>query len=192
MQKLNKIAVLSKANYDLFCDFRPPDNHIDTSPPSVGLPPLPLIYEMYQKINQRFFESRLPIVRISYSQKMLIAGSYTPALKEIRLGIRYHKIFPDDIEDTLKHEMIHILNPSHNGNFKAMAKKIGASLKAKSHPDLQQVAKYIYICPVCARKYPRRKRLRMVSCGVCSKNRKFDQSCKLILLQDKKICDIAK
>jgi predicted SprT family Zn-dependent metalloprotease len=145
------------------------------------LPDINSLYRMFDTYNDELFKRRLPRVRISYSNRMLIAGSYTPALREIKLGRKYHKIFPDDLSDTLKHEMIHIIYPRHDRKFKALAARLKVSLKARAHPDLRGPYKYLYICPSCGREYPRRKRFRMASCGICSRGNRFDPKFKLRL-----------
>jgi predicted SprT family Zn-dependent metalloprotease len=139
------------------------------------------LYRLFDEFNRTFFDGELPPVKISYSVKMLMAGSYTPMKKEIKIGTRYHRLFPEELTDTLKHEMIHIVNPSHNRLFKVEAKRIGASLKAQSHPSLSGQVRFIYACPACEREYPRRKRLRMASCGVCSSGGRYDSRYKLYL-----------
>jgi len=153
----------------------------------VLLPPVSGLYRMYDRFNQEYFDNRLPVAKISYSSRMLIAGSYMPGKNEIKIGRKYHEIFPDEVADTLKHEMLHIVIPSHNSRFKAAAARIGASLKAKSHPSLRGNYKYLYVCPSCGREYPRRKRLRKAYCGICTKRGQFDDRFKLKLLKPKKV-----
>jgi predicted SprT family Zn-dependent metalloprotease len=111
---------------------------------------------------------------------MLVAGGYFPDKNEIRISVKYHTFFPDEVYDTLKHEMIHIVHFKHDAAFKRMARRIGASIRANEHPALRRRPRYIYICPGCFAEYPRQKRLRMASCGKCSKG-KFDPRYKLIL-----------
>ncbi|PKK82458.1 MAG: hypothetical protein CVT49_13545 [candidate division Zixibacteria bacterium HGW-Zixibacteria-1] len=154
---------------------------------AVTLPPVSLLDSMYDDFNREYFGGKLPKATISYSGRMLTAGSYTPGRNEIKIGRKYHEIFPEEIADTLKHEMIHVINQSHDRRFKAMADKIGASVKAKAHPALRGNCKYMYICPECGREYPRRKRLRMASCGICTKGRRYDENFKLRLAKSKKV-----
>jgi hypothetical protein len=111
---------------------------------------------------------------------MLAAGGYFPRKKEIRISEKYHTYFPDEVYDTLKHEMIHIVHLKHDKKFKDIAHRIGASIRANEHPDLRRPPRYLYVCPHCNTEYPRHKRLRMASCGKCSKG-KFDPKYKLIL-----------
>lgn len=153
----------------------------DRQPAPLVSPSLPEVAELYRwfdEFNWLYFGGKLPKVGIAYSGRMTSAGSYTPSQKLIRLGRRYHEIYPEELQDTLKHEMIHILHPNHNAAFKREAERLGASLRAKSHPSLRRPPRYLYICPGCGHEYPRQKRLRMASCGRCSKG-KFDSRFKL-------------
>lgn len=149
------------------------------------LPTILELYKLFDQYNQNYFEGKLPRVTIVYSNRMTSAGSYTPRDKVIKIGRKYHNLFPEDIGDTLKHEMIHIIHFKHNKAFKDLAKKIGASIKAKPHPSLRRAPKYIYNCPNCKMEYPRQKRLVMASCGKCSKGKRFDKRYKLQLIQSK-------
>lgn len=150
-------------------------------PLSGDLPTPAILYRWYDELNWSYFGGKLPSVRIEYSSRMTSAGSYTPGEKLIRISRRYHELFPDDLLDTLKHEMIHVLHPSHNAAFKREAARIGASLRAKTHTLLRRPPKYIYRCPGCGHSYPRQKRFRMASCGDCSKG-SFDPRFKLVLV----------
>ncbi|MFQ5499768.1 MAG: SprT-like domain-containing protein [Candidatus Zixiibacteriota bacterium] len=145
------------------------------------LPTQAELYRMYERFNWLYFHGKLPAVQIEYSNRMRCAGSYTPVKKLIRIGRKYHDLFPAEIADTLKHEMIHIIHIKHDMAFRAEAQRIGASVKAKYHPSLRKQPKYLYICPGCGMEYPRQKRLRMASCGECSPGRKFDRRFKLRL-----------
>lgn len=145
------------------------------------LPTIPQLYELFDRYNQLFFKGKLPRVTIQYSTRMMNAGSYVPSQKIIRIGRKYHELFPGDVDDTLRHEMIHILNPNHDAAFKREAKRIGASLKGQSHPDLVRPPKYVYSCPKCGLEYARHRQLRMASCGKCSPQGHFDKRFKLSL-----------
>lgn len=165
---------ISPTNLDLF-----------DAPPSSGvispdLPSIENLEEMFDIYNAHYFGGKLPLVKITYSKRLLAAGCYYPQKKEIRLSVRYHKLFPDEVYDTLKHEMIHVIHLKHDAAFKRMARRIGASVKANDHPDLRKPPRYLYVCPVCHTEYPRQKRLRLASCGKCSRHG-FDDRFKLIL-----------
>lgn len=182
---------MNKAHYDLFdrpeaalIASAPKDLRAQGDPPhGDNLPDIKELYVLFDNFNRIYFEGALPPVKIAYSDRMLIAGSYFPAKREIKIGRKYHQIFGNELEDTLKHEMIHVVNPRHDRSFKELAGRIGASLRAKSHPDLRGSFRYIYICPSCMKEYTRRKRLRMASCGICSPGGKFDPRFKLRLIK---------
>lgn len=172
--------IASSANYDLFANgsaSRSPATALTGDP---SLPDIHELYRMFDIYNRQYFDGHLPNVIIIWSKRMLAAGAYYVHKKEIRLSEKYHKIFPDEVYDTLKHEMIHILHPRHDAPFKEMARRIGASIRANAHPSLRRPAKYLYRCPQCQTEYPRSKRLRMASCGRCSKGG-FDGRYKLKL-----------
>lgn len=140
----------------------------EARPVGPELPSVATLYRMFDELNWLYWGGKLPPVTIKYSTRMLSAGSFTPKAKLIKISKRYHEIFPHELEDTLKHEMIHILHFYHDADFKREAARVGTTLKATHHPLLRRPPKYIYECPSCRKEYPRRKRLRMNSCGVCS------------------------
>ncbi|GEM_PF-445914 len=147
--------------------------------PTSELPGLDELYRLFDYYNWKYFGGRLPRVKIEYSTRMTCAGSYSPNRRLIKIGRRYHEIFPQDLEDTLKHEMIHIRHYHHDAKFKAEAVRIGASLKAREHPNLRRPPKYVYECPGCGAEYPRQRRLVQASCTYCSANRRYDPRFKL-------------
>ena len=149
---------------------------------SGSLPPVSDPYRLFDEYNWLYFGGKLPGVRIEYSSRMSSAGSYTPSQKLIRIGRKYHELFPEDLADTLKHEMIHLIHLKHDKAFRAEASRLRTSVKARSHPSLHKPPKYVYVCPNCGREYPRQKRLRMSSCGSCSP-RRYDERYKLRLLR---------
>lgn len=157
------------------------DATLALEPDRAELPPIEELHRLFERYNWIYFEGKLPKVRIEYSNRMRSAGSYTPSERLIKIGRKYHEIFPRELSDTLKHEMIHILYLKHDSDFKREAARIGASVRAKSHPALQRPPKYTYVCWHCGREYPRQKRLVMASCGRCSRGRRFDPRYKLKL-----------
>ncbi|MFH1687235.1 MAG: SprT-like domain-containing protein [bacterium] len=192
---------LRAVNYDLFVATEPRPA-VDPSPVRVlppmpsamtgafagpeasaeGLPEVEALYVMYGRLNREYFNNLLPPVTIEYSNRMLsTAGSYSPSKRLIRIGRRYHEVFPADLVDTLKHEMIHIVYPDHDAAFRSEARRLQVSMKARYHPSLMKPPRYWYVCPQCGREYPRQKRLRMASCGRCSHGSRFDRRCKLTL-----------
>jgi len=161
------------------------DESLQSKTKPTELPSLEELYSLFDRYNWMYFEGRLPRVKIEYSKRMSMAGAYYPGRKLIRIGQKYHNIFPEEVSDTLKHEMIHIIYMKHDTDFKAEAKRIGTSLKARYHPDLEREPKYLYHCDGCGTKYPRQKRLVMASCGNCSSGGVYDERFKLKLLHSR-------
>ncbi|MDX9857326.1 MAG: hypothetical protein RBT76_06025 [candidate division Zixibacteria bacterium] len=155
------------------------------TPQTSGLPSLSELYRRFDLFNWMFFAGKLPRVRIEYSSRMVAAGSYAPHEKLIKIGRKYHEIFPEDVDDTLKHEMIHIIHFHHDAAFRREAERIGCMLRARSHPSLVRPSRYIYQCPNCGRRYGRQKRLRMASCGYCSDRGRYDDRFKLRLVESR-------
>lgn len=197
---------LSALNYDLFRpesqappapatlytkikQYHQPLARVDLRPVQPDMDSLPTVAELqrlFDRFNWTYFGGKLPDVRIEYSTRMLSAGSYTPHQKLIKIGRKYHEIFPADIDDTLKHEMIHILHFKHDAAFRAEAARIGTSVRARAHPLLRKPPRYVYVCRNCGQRYPRQKRLVMASCGSCSSGRRFDPRFKLKRLKSNK------
>ena len=172
-------------NFDLFENAQIAISVQEISPKDQSglLPSTETLYHLFNRFNYLYFDGKLPRPVIEYSSRMTCAGSYTPVKNLIKISQKYHAIYPNEIEDTLKHEMIHIIHFNHNAAFKAEAKRIGSSLKAKTHPSLRKSPKYLYVCPSCGLEYPRQKKVRMSSCGSCSRNNEFERRFKLILIK---------
>jgi len=196
---------LAALNYDLFVaeDLTPPapatihskieaaglsrvEIPLETNP--LVTPELPTEAELARRFdiyNWQYYQGRLPKPRIAYSTRMKAAGSYSPSENLIRIGKAYHEVFPDELNQTLKHEMIHIIHIKHDRNFKREAERLGTTVRAKYHESLIKPPKYVYGCPSCQKEYPRQKRLVMASCGYCSPKGKFDKRYKLVLIDSK-------
>ncbi len=180
-------------NYDLFVGNRKREGDfngnaarkLQTSPrrSNTELPTVGGLQHLFVRLNNLFFNGKLKKTAIEYSNRMTCAGSYCPDDAVIKISRRYHEIFPDEIEDTLKHEMIHIKHFYHDAAFKVEARRIGASLKAKTHPLLQRPPKFLYVCPGCGTEYPRQKRMSKHSCGDCSANSSYDERFRLKLIK---------
>ncbi len=151
------------------------------APAKPGLPELEELERMFDHYNWLYFRGRLRKPKIEYSTRMTTAGAFFPKLRLIRMSRRYHEIFPEEIADTLKHEMIHLVHLKHDAKFQAEAARIGASVKAQTHPLLGRPPRLLYECPKCGTDFPRQKKLVMASCGYCSKGGRYDERFKLVL-----------
>lgn len=165
--KHSTLQSLAKAQTDLF------------APRAVVLPDAAELARRYAQFNLRYFRNTLPRVIIKWSKRMRIAGTCDSHRRIITLSHTYHTHFPDDVDDTLKHEMIHLRCPHHDAAFRREAARIGASVHCRDYPELHPRARYMYVCPVCDTEYPRVKRAQLY-CGRCAR-RGFDPRFKLVL-----------
>jgi len=133
----------------------------------------------FRAFNEEHFDGTLPRARVRWSNRMRIAGICDHQRRIIRLSRSYHEHFPEDIDDTLKHEMIHLVRHSHDAAFKREAARVGASVHCREYPGLHPRARIVYICPACGSIYHRTRQERLF-CGTCSRNR-FDTRFQLIL-----------
>ena len=65
---------------------------LDKNP--AALPTTEELERMFERFNWMYFSGQLPAVRIEYSRRMLSAGSYTPSTRLIRIGRKYHELYP--------------------------------------------------------------------------------------------------
>ncbi len=149
------------------------------TPVPVLLPDPDELARRYAEFNLRYFQDSLPPVTIKWSKRMRIAGTCDSHRRIITLSYVYHTHFPNDVDDTLKHEMIHLRCPHHDAAFRREAARIGTSVHCHDYPELHPRARFIYVCPTCNTEYPRVKRAQLY-CGRCAR-RGFDPRFKLIL-----------
>ena len=124
----------------------------------------------YKEFNRHFFDSSLPSVTLRWSQRMRVAGTCDSHRRIITLSHIYHSHFPDDVDDTLKHEMIHLRHRRHDAGFRREAARVGASVHCREYSELHPRARFIYVCPNCGTEFPRSKRERLY-CGRCARRR---------------------
>ncbi len=174
-------TALARINYDLFAA-DPEEEFRRKAEKGSFFPTDSDLGQLFDCLNRKYFNGILPKARVEWSSRMKHAGTcYTKDLT-IRLGVDYHRHYPEDIVDTLKHEMIHIRLPNHGRKFQREAERLGTSLHAKYYPGMLRGMKYVYVCPACGITYPTRKMLRNRSCGACSKGR-YDGRFKLKFLR---------
>lgn len=133
----------------------------------------------YNQYNKEIFNDRLPRnVCVYWSNRMTADAGVarwkykrgTGELFDIHIGLSvpYHHKYPNEIKDTLVHEMIHILHPKeghgmwfhfekdrinreHNMNITVYS--TGHATERK-----KQKRKYIYACKKCGQEFPRVRR----------------------------------
>lgn len=147
----------------------------------VELPEEAELQRRFARFNVELFSSKLPEATIRWSRRMRIAGTCERQRSLITLSRVYHERFPEDVDDTLKHEMIHLRYAGHGPAFKREAKRVGASIHCRSYEGIHPRARLLYVCPTCWREFHRAKPAELY-CGRCSRG-KLVAGAKLILKQ---------
>ena len=143
-----------------------------------SLPPNTDLTAAFEALAREFYPGHRLAFRVEWSRRMnRSAGLCYYRRKVVRLSWKYHAAFPQEISNTLKHELIHAAGVlGHGRRFRAEARRLGCDVHAKPMP--RRPFRYVYACPSCANEVRTRKRVDF-SCGRCS--RKWDPRFRLIL-----------
>jgi len=138
------------------------------------------LYELYEFFNSKYFNNTLPKssdVLIEWSSRLTASAGICypkPINPIIRLSTHYHEKFPEEIESTLLHEMIHLTINGHGVNFKKEIDRInslGGNVKRYSKQRAKEKKiNWIYKCKKCSREYKRNRKFSNISkyrCGAC-------------------------
>lgn len=136
----------------------------------IALPDEDELLRRFHQFNAEFFKGKLPAATIRWSTRMRIAGTCHRHRALITLSRPYHENFPGDVDDTLKHEMIHLRYAGHGPAFRREAARIGASIHCREYDGIHPRAKLVYACPTCWREF-RRSKPGELYCGRCSRGR---------------------
>lgn len=139
-----------------------------------ALPDEAELQRRFDWFNETLFKSRLPAASIRWSTRMRIAGTCQRHRLLITLSRPYHERFPQDVDDTLKHEMIHLRYAGHGPAFRREAQRVGASVHCREYDGIHPKARLVYACPSCWREYRRMKPAELY-CGRCSRGRLVPQ-----------------
>lgn len=133
---------------------------------------LPDLTPLYAKLRATYFRapgggSHLPppdAVRVEWSNRLTAsAGICYPRVRVIRLSTHYHKKYPDEIESTLLHEMIHLIVPGHGPEFYRWLERIRAAggrvERYSKERALPKPARWRYTCVRCGQAALRIRRL---------------------------------
>lgn len=138
------------------------------------------LYELYDNFNSKYFNNTLPKsseIIIEWSGRLTASAGicYRKAKNSIiRLSTHYHKDFPEEIESTLLHEMIHLKIKGHGQEFKKEINRInslGGNVKRFSkRRSTKKRINWIYKCKKCSKKYERNHKISKLNryrCGIC-------------------------
>jgi predicted SprT family Zn-dependent metalloprotease len=138
------------------------------------------LHNLYDNLNKKYFNDNLPKsseIILEWSGRLTASAGVCyrkPKNSVIRLSTHYHKDFPEEIENTLLHEMIHLKVKGHGPEFKKEINRIislGGKVKrfSKRRATKKRI-NWIYKCKKCSKQYERNRKittLKRYRCGIC-------------------------
>ncbi|HEV3158136.1 MAG TPA: SprT-like domain-containing protein [Candidatus Baltobacteraceae bacterium] len=158
------------------------------------LPDVATLQLLFARLNAQHFRGEIRPHRIAYNTRFSnLAGRITYRPPLIELSAKHFERWPDALEETLLHEMIHAWlhmrgeGMGHGKAFRTKMREVGlrsiyhdlgaVSARKKSQP------RFILRCDACLIEIPRIRRPRgEVSCGRCSR-RGYDPRYRLRILR---------
>jgi predicted SprT family Zn-dependent metalloprotease len=128
----------------------------------------------FERLNAAHMGGKYTCPIIEFSTRKSFGGYYQKNKHRIVLSWQaYLEHGWDEVLNTFRHEVAHIVHLHHRAEFWELALRLGVTKKYAANPVVtkQRAGKvYVYVCPSCKGEVRRRKRLRMSSCGKCDKN----------------------
>jgi len=139
----------------------------------------------FDRLNHEHFDGALVRPEILFSTRKTYGGYFRPSSNRIVLSWQaYQEHGWDETINTFRHEVAHIVHRNHSKAFWDLAKQLGVTRKYAANPIKKSgnAKRYVYVCPNCAQRVVRARRLRPTSCGLCDK--KFNPQFLLKLVKD--------
>jgi DNA-directed RNA polymerase subunit RPC12/RpoP len=133
------------------------------------LPDIAELQLMFAQFNYAYFNGEIPAHEIAYNNRFSnVAGRITYKPPKIELSPKHLRGKPDQLRETLLHEMIHAWlfarneNPGHTPRFKKKMRELG--LRSIYHdlgtaaPLSESPKRYILRCERCRREFLRKRK----------------------------------
>jgi len=151
---------------------------------------------LFARLNYRFFNGEIPDCRIRYNERFSNSTgriSYADRPMTIELSPKHFRKYPEALEETLVHEMIHawcfarFRDMGHSARFKKKMRECGLDSiyheLGNVRPLGESNRRYILRCEQCAFETLRkRKPAKPASCPRCNK-RRFDPRYPLVIYE---------
>ena len=145
------------------------------------LPDVAELQLLFAQLNYLYFDGQIPTYRISYNARFSnLAGRTTYKPPAIELSPKHLAGKPDELRETLLHEMIHAwlhakgANPGHTAAFKRKMRELG--LRSIYHdlgtakPLNASAKRYILRCEKCTMEVLRKRKPPLhIMCARCRK-----------------------
>jgi len=132
-----------------------------------------LLATEFDRLNTWHMGGKYRCPAIEFSTRKSFGGYYQKQRHRIVLSWQaYVEHGWDEVLNTFRHEVAHIVHLHHKAEFWELAYRLGVTKKYAANPiaPKKRAGKiYVYGCPACGAQLRRRKRLRMSSCGKCDK-----------------------
>ena len=141
------------------------------------------LWEEFRRLNALYFQNRLTLREIRLSTRKQYGGYYRKSDNIIVLSWQAYCDYGwDEIINTFRHEVAHIVYQDHSRAFWQLAIGLGCTRRYATPPKDRDHAycRYVYVCPACGAKVFRRKRLQKASCSRCDSH--FNPAYQLRLL----------
>ena len=147
-----------------------------------GLPDVADLQLMFAQFNFLYFDGEIPAYRIAYNARFSnVAGRITYKPPIIELSPKHLLGKPDELRETLLHEMIHAwlhakgMPPGHTPTFKKKMNELGLRSiyhdLGKAAPFNESPKRYILRCEKCGMEVLRRRKpAPNVVCARCRKS----------------------
>lgn len=146
------------------------------------LPDVAELQLLFAQLNYRHFDGEIPTYRIAYNARFSnLAGRITYKPPTIELSPKHLNGKPDELRETLLHEMIHAwlyakgANPGHTAAFKKKMRELG--LRSIYHdlgtarPLNESTKRYILRCEKCTMEVLRKRKPPVnVMCARCRRS----------------------
>jgi predicted SprT family Zn-dependent metalloprotease len=145
------------------------------------LPDVATLQLLFAQLNYQHFDGEIPTYRIAFNARFSnVAGRITYKPPLIELSPKHLDGKPDELRDTLLHEMIHAwlhskkMNPGHTPAFKAKMRELGLPSiyhdMGKVAPRTESPRRYILRCEKCAMEVLRKRKPQPhLMCARCRK-----------------------